>query len=312
MADTSTHPRSLLARIFITPAEPRLRAGWRLTLQSLLLLVLVFVFSLPVELFFYFKPLTNPYLQQLFSGMGVLIAVTLSVYLARRWFDRRTFSSLGLRWNRRAGRDFTVGLLAAGVMLGLVFVIELAFGWLQIDGFAWQTAHPLQTWSGVLVMLFVFIAVGWQEELLSRGYWLQNLSAGLNLFWGVLISSLLFSLGHLANPNFSWLAVGGLLLAGIFLAYAYLRTGQLWLSIGLHVGWNFFEGPIFGFPVSGLTSFPVVISHTAKGPELITGGNFGPEAGLILIPAIAMGLFIVWWYTRQLVPSLSLPSARAG
>jgi len=311
MADTPNPPRSFIARIFFSPAQPRLRAGWRLTLQALMLLALVLMFSLPVELFFYFKSLANPYLQQLLSGLGALIAITLSVYLARRGLDRRTFSSLGLRWDRGAGRDFTFGLLAAGVMLGLVFVLELAFGWLQIDGFAWQTAHPLQTWFGLLAMLLVFISVGWQEELLSRGYWLQNLSAGLNLFWGVLISSLLFAVGHLVNPNFSWMAVGGLLLAGIFLAYAYLRTGQLWLSIGLHVGWNFFEGPVFGFPVSGLTSFPIVISQKTNGPELITGGNFGPEAGLILLPAIAMGFFIVWWYTRQRVPSLSLPSERS-
>ena len=303
MADTSNRPRSFLARIFISPAEPRLRAGWRITLQSLLLFALLLVFSLPFELFFYFIPLGNPYLQQLFSGLAALIAITLSVYLARRWLDRRTFSSLGLRWGRQAGRDFTFGLLAAGVILGLVFALELAFGWLQIDGFAWQTAQPLQTWFGLLVMLLVFVAVGWQEELLSRGYWLQNLSVGLNLFWGVLISSLLFAVSHLANPNISWLAVGGLLLAGIFLAYAYLRTGQLWLSIGLHVGWNFFEGPVFGFPVSGLIDYPVVISHHAYGPELMTGGNFGPEAGLILLPGIAVGFFIVWWYTRQRVPS---------
>jgi len=308
MAVTSRHPRSFPARIFISPEEPRLRAGWRLTLQSLLLFALVIVFSLPVELSFYLKPLDNPYLQQLLSGLATLIAITLSVYLARRWFDRRKFSSLGLLWDRQAGRDFTFGLLAAGVMLGLVFVLELAFGWLQVDGFAWQTAPPLQTWYGLLVMLLVFVAVGWQEELLSRGYWLQNLTAGLNLFWGVLISSLLFAVSHLANPNFSWLAVGGLLLAGLFLAFAYLRTGQLWLSIGLHVGWNFFEGPIFGFPVSGLTGFPVVISQNASGPELITGGNFGPEAGLILLPGMAVGFFIVWWYTRQRVPSPSVSS----
>lgn len=303
MADTSNRPRSILARIFISPAEPRLRAGWRLTLQSLLLFALLLVFSLPFELFFIFRPLGNPYLQQLFSGLAALIAISLSVYLARRWLDRRTFSSLGLRSGWQAGRDFAFGLLAAGVMLGLVFVLELAFGWLQIDGFVWQTAQPAQTWFGLLLMLLVFIAVGWQEELLSRGYWLQNLSAGLNLFWGVLISSLLFAVSHLANPDFSWLAVGGLLLAGVFLAYAYLRTGQLWLTIGLHVGWNFFEGPIFGFPVSGLTGFPVIISHNNSGSELITGGNFGPEAGLILLPGIAVGFLIVWWYTRQRMPS---------
>lgn len=307
MADTSNRSPSLLTHIFISPSEPRLRAGWRLMLQSLMLLALLLLFSLPFEILFYFRPLDNPYLQQLFSGLSALVAITLSIYLARRWLDRRTFPSLGLRLDRQAGGDFTIGLLGAGLILGLVFFLELAFGWLQIEGFTWQTAQPFQTGLELLVMFLVFVAVGWQEELLSRGYWLQNLTVGLNIFWGVLISSLMFAVSHLANPDFSWLALGGLLLAGAFLAYAYLRTGQLWLSIGLHVGWNFFEGPIFGFPVSGLNDFPAVILHNGSGPELITGGNFGPEAGLILIPGLAVGFLFVWWFTRQRVPSPSLP-----
>jgi hypothetical protein len=147
-------------------------------------------------------------------------------------------------------------------------------------------------------MFLFFILVGWNEELLSRGYHLQTIASGTNRFWGVILSSLIFGLLHIGNPNATWVSASGIFLAGLFMAYAYLRTGQLWLSIGLHIGWNFFEGPVFGFPVSGLNTFHS--THiTVTGPELWTGGAFGPEAGLIVLPALLVGTILVWACTRN-------------
>jgi membrane protease YdiL (CAAX protease family) len=90
--------------------------------------------------------------------------------------------------------------------------------------------------------------------------------------------------------------------AGLFLAFGYLRTRQLWLPIGLHIGWNFFEGPVFGFAVSGTGSF-TLIRQVPTGPDLLTGGAFGPEAGLIVIPALLLGGLLIYWYTRKKVLS---------
>jgi membrane protease YdiL (CAAX protease family) len=84
----------------------------------------------------------------------------------------------------------------------------------------------------------------------------------------------------------------------LFLALPYLLTRQLWLSIGLHIGWNFFEGVVFGFQVSGLDTFRL-LRHTVSGPELWTGGVFGPEAGLLVIPAIILGSLLVVAYTKS-------------
>jgi membrane protease YdiL (CAAX protease family) len=95
----------------------------------------------------------------------------------------------------------------------------------------------------------------------------------------------------------NWLAAAGLFLAGMFLAFAYTRTRQLWLPIGLHIGWNFFEGTVFGFPVSGL-GLSGIIEHSVNGPVQFTGGAFGPEAGLVLLPALALGTILVYYYTR--------------
>ncbi len=186
-------------------------------------------------------------------------------------------------------------------MMGAIYLIEWSVGWLTFDGFAWETDDIPTLLGGTLGMLAVFILVGWNEELLFRGYRLQNLADGLNPFWGILLSSLWFGIAHLANPNSeAKISVAiGILLAGVFLAYGYLTTKQLWLPIGLHVGWNFFEGVGFGFPVSGLDIYRLT-RITVSGPELWTGGAFGPEAGLILLPGLLFGTILVFAYSHFL------------
>jgi hypothetical protein len=181
-------------------------------------------------------------------------------------------------------------------MMLAIYFIQRAGGWLTFEGFAWQSVSNQQTLLATVIMALIFIIVGWQEELLFRGYLLQNTSEGLNLFWGILLSSLVFSLGHLSNPNMGLMPVTGLFLAGLFLAFAYSRTRQLWLPIGLHIGWNFFESTVLGFPVSGLNLFRL-IEQSISGPDWLTGGAFGPEAGLVLLPALALGTILVYYYT---------------
>lgn len=113
----------------------------------------------------------------------------------------------------------------------------------------------------------------------------------------MLISSAIFGLLHLGNPNATWASAAGIFFAGLFLALGFVRTGQLWLSIGLHIGWNFFEGIVFGFPVSGFATFPL-IRYSISGPTLWSGGAFGPEAGLIVLPALFLGALLIGLYTR--------------
>ncbi len=297
-----------MARLFFTPAERRPRAGFRLLGQLILMgIILGFIICLLAVLILLRPNISNQIV--FFLGQAAAFpAVTLSVYLARRWLDRRSFASLGLHWDAYAARDLLVGFGIAGISMGLIFALQWSAGWLDVQGYSWQHEGLAVTIGGPLAMLLAFIIVGWQEELLHRGYWLQNLAEGLNLFWGVLISSCAFSLTHLANPNLSIAAILGLFLAGIFLAYGYLRTRQLWLPIGLHIGWNFFEGTVFGFPVSGLEDMPGLLYSRVDGPELLTGGAFGPEAGLVLLPALALGAGLVYLYTRRRKPDIRASS----
>jgi len=301
MEEPTPARRPWLQKLFISPDESRLRAAWRLLGQLLLLVLGIAILG----------GLANWFLGPLddisYGGFLLLttlitgLAITLSIIIARRLLDRRTFTSLGLKGNRQAIYDLFFGIVLTGLMIGLIYLLEWAAGWLTVESLAWQSESWGNLTASILIMVILFGLVGWQEELISRGYWLQNLRAGLNLSLGVLLSSAFFALAHSFNPNLSWQAFLGLFLSGLFLAYGYLRTRQLWLPIGLHIGWNFFEGTMFGFPVSG-QYFYQVIRQTVSGPDIITGGAFGPEGGLILLPALLLGTVGVFFYTKNRIP----------
>lgn len=297
--------RNLLSWIFISPDEPRLRAGWRLLIQTVLMILASIVFSLIAGLITI--GISSENLDLFLSQIVELLAFGCSIYIARRFLDRRSFSSLGLNPGRTVLPDLLAGIAITFVIMGLIFAVEAALGWLTFEAFAWQVDSPANVLTNVLVFFLAFILVGWNEELLSRGYHLQTIASGLNLFWGVVISSAIFGVLHLGNPNATWVSAVGIFLAGVFLSYGYVRTRQLWLPIGLHIGWNFFEGVIFGFPVSGLDIYRLT-RHQVHGPEIWTGGAFGPEAGLIIIPALVIGSVLIYFYTRKRNPAETPPS----
>ncbi|MGB5843128.1 MAG: CPBP family intramembrane glutamic endopeptidase, partial [Anaerolineales bacterium] len=193
--------RSFLQKIFISPQEPRLRAGWRLLLQSVLLAFFLALLGLLANRGLGFISDISYAGFLLLGTLVTTLAITFSVYLARRFLDQRSFTSLGLQVNSQAVIDILYGVGLTGLMIGIIFLGLWALGWLQIESFAWQVENWGSVTASILVMVALFTLVSWQEELLTRGYWLQNLSAGLSQSLGVLISSALFALAHWFNPN---------------------------------------------------------------------------------------------------------------
>jgi membrane protease YdiL (CAAX protease family) len=287
-----TPDRSFLDRIFLSPDEPRLRAGWRLLIQT----VLLFVFGAVISIAAGFLGQLDGSL--LWAQILNFMIVTGSVYVARRWLDKRSFESLGLKLDGQTLPDILTGIAITFVQIGFIYILMLGLGWLTFEGFAWEFDPINVVIGGVVTFFITFIIAGWNEELLSRGYHLQTIASGLNLSWGVIISSAVFGLLHIFNPNATWVSALGIFFAGVYFAYAYIRTRQLWLSIGLHIGWNFFEGVVFGFPVSGLDMYALT-RIKVEGPEIWTGGAFGPEAGLIVLPSLILGGFLIYFYTMK-------------
>jgi len=278
-----------------------------LAVQTFVLLSFGLCISIPlVAVLFLLDPSIIAALQlkpeyMLLATLGEAIAITVSVFLARRFLDKQPIESLGLKLNIQALFDLLTGIGVTFLQMGFTYLLMFNLGWLTFEGFAWEFDPIGLVIKNALLFFFIFILVGWNEELLSRGYHLQTIVSGINLFWGVIISSAVFGLLHIFNPGATWVSTTGILFAGLFLAYGYVRTKQLWLSIGLHIGWNFFEGVVFGFPVSGLDIYALT-RIKVTGPELWTGGAFGPEAGLIVLPSLIVGAGLIYWFTKNRMP----------
>ena len=144
----------------------------------------------------------------------------------------------------------------------------------------------------------VGLAVGWSEELIFRGYLVQNIEQGISLTVAVVLSCLFYGVVHMFNPNAGWLS--GLIIVGFgyIRVLGWLTTSQLWFGMGMHSAWNFFQGPIFGFNVSG-TEAETLIHHTVTGPAWLTGGEFGPEGSVIIIPILALAVLAMHAWTRK-------------
>lgn len=233
-----------------------------------------------------------------------LAIITISVFLVVRIADEYDITSLGLKRDHWAMLDFTAGIAITFVATGLLFLLLLGFGWIRIEGFAWQSRTAGTVFLNILGTFLVFAFVGWSEELLARGFHLQTIQRGLNKFWGVFLSSLIFAYMHRCNPGMTW---GGLLFifcVGLVMAYAYLQSGQLWLSMGLHAGWDFFVVVVFfGVPIGGLEFFhlmdvSVITSATATAI---------PFWGFL---ALAICLILIRSYVRAKDQRISVPVAK--
>ena len=297
-----------LRRLFWNPAERRPRLIWRLAGLGLILFILLPLFQAAAviagSLFFpppgssWDSPLTL-FTLTLASGL----AVALSVVLAARILDRRRTRDLGLELSRAWWTDLGLGFALGAALLALVFGAELALGWIEIEGFATSPPGGPSFPARLGLAALFYIAVGFYEEFFTRGYLIKNLAEGLSgkplsrpaaILIAYTLTSALFGALHAANPNATPFAVLNIALAGLLLGGGYLFTGDLAIPIGLHISWNFFQGPVFGFPVSGASLLGLSVFQVQQlGPALWTGGPFGPEGGLIGTLTILLGLGII-------------------
>lgn len=180
----------------------------------------------------------------------------------------------------------------AGLFLGFGFIsLIMLLMWLS-GGYK---IHGFNSPSAVWPFLIMAVQAGIVEEILSRGIIFRIAEEGIGTWWSVLLSALIFGFMHLGNPNASWFSsVSIALTAGVVLAMLYVITRQLWIPIGMHIGWNLTLGGIYGAPVSGGETGGLVQAGF-YGPEWLTGGAFGPEASVLSIGVFSVfGVFLFW------------------
>jgi len=309
---------SHLRRFFIR--EGWLHPGWRVTLYFIATLASLLLTQVPIALAYVaYLTLSGLPLEAVLlelerlplaltlpltiAELGVVLLLT---YLFRRFLDRQSFASLGFMRRRGWLWEIGLGLILGFVLMGGIFLVEWAGGWLTVGDEVWR----FQALGPALLMLAgyftLFTLAGAFEEIMFRGYILQNLREWPGTILAVVISSILFGLVHGLNPSFNLFAALNIALAGLAYCYAYLITGNLWLPLAFHFSWNFFQGPVFSFPVSGMSSGGLLLTQVSQTGSAITGGAFGPEGGLTGLGAQLLGLLILWlWAKRRAVVELT-------
>ncbi len=224
----------------------------------------------------------NPFqtLSQLLQSQWLWLLVLLecivslvSVWLFRRWIDRKNFASLGLEPAAHTSES------VAGLFMGLA-LLGISALCLFFSGHAKWTDMVFDAQS-LTISIGLLIIIALSEELVFRGYILDNLLDTFNNKWIALaVSALLFASFHITNPGMNSLAFANLFLAGLLLGINYIHTRNLWFSFLFHFSWNFFQGPILGFNVSGL-HLPSLLQLETSGDALITGSDFGLEGSML-------------------------------
>ena len=258
-------------RVAFFDEQDRLREGWRVlgylaaAYVMLLIAEVIYGMAAPRRL-----PLVEPWIEGL-------------AYAIPTWFclrlEESTLASIGFQMDKRWLRDLGMGTLGGGCIMGVTALIIFAVG-----GFHW--ARNPSIGAGALVRgVCLYLGVALAEETYFRGYPFQRLTRSIGFPAAQIVFAFFFAYMHWGNPGMhgatkAW-ATLNIGLAALLLGLAYLRTGSLALPIGIHLGWNWTQGSLLGFGVSGTTDTPGLWSPVFQGrPMWLTGGAFGLEASL--------------------------------
>ncbi|MBQ3216949.1 MAG: CPBP family intramembrane metalloprotease, partial [Oscillospiraceae bacterium] len=207
--------------------------------------------------------------------------------------EKRSFRSMGFvkeGWLLNYLKGFLIGT----AMLFVCAAIAWALGALD---FSFAKRIPV---FYIIAFLFGFLIQGMSEEVLLRGYFMVSLANRCHVALAVTISSIAFSLLHLMNPGISLLALVNIGLFGGFMGVYVLRTDDLWGACAIHSAWNFVQGNILGIQVSGTGQLPTVaVMQPVAGMDLLSGGRFGLEAGLIVTIVTATAICFTLFLPRK-------------
>ena len=285
--------------------QPMIRQGWLRVLIFLIafvaMLILITRFVLPWIPTSGSSPTQETEETQAaqFSLFVTLAITSLASYLLvlvfRRFIDRQTVNSLGFQL-----RGYTAHA-AAGFLLGLVLIGIGTLALILTNNFEWidMQADPLQLFLTLGLMIIIALA----EELAFRGYILGNLMDSMNKWLALVISAFVFSLFHGNNPAIDIIPLVNLFLGDLLLGINYIYTRNLWFGILFHFTWNFYQGGLLGYDVSGLRLHSLLL-HERTGEGWLTGGTFGFEGSVICtVLCVFATVFLAWIYENKTRPA---------
>src|SRR5215207_742345 len=277
----------------------RLRSGWRVLLYVFAFIAASFLLATALRIAYAIvvsltslPRQSNPVPDFIFR-ITLLAAALIAGYLCVRLFEGLPWRSLGLTLHTGWLRDLIIGSVVGFVSLAVAVGIARIAGGVS---FSVNNAGIGSIGKAVFGSAMLLFVAALAEEAMFRGYPLQTLTRARLAWLGVLLTSVPFGLVHLSNPNVvPGVTFANTVLAGLWLAAAYLRTRSLWLPLGVHWAWNWSLGAVFGLPISGIkvVTQPLLTANDA-GPFWLTGGTYGIEGGVACTIALALSTIFLW------------------
>ena len=290
--------------------EPRIKNGWlrAILFMPIWLVIMGLVQGIGVVLVMVVSgvDMANPdSAEALFGEMGFdsptmliltvfsLLGSFLALWVATKFIDRKPLMSIGLSVKDKTN-EMLIGLAFALAFIGGLFAILWLMGAITVTGFVGFK-------PGVFIVSMMLFMAAFDEELIFRGYILNNMMDATSNRWIALAgSSVLFALLHAGNPSIwsTWVPMTELFAAGFILGISYTFTKNLWFPTFFHFGWNFFQG-LLGFEISGLNVDSwKMISHENSGnvPDIVSGGSFGIEGSVITLSCTIICTYLIFKY----------------
>ena len=292
---------------FIDPQSKLLRSGWR-ALLFLVLSPFAFILLAP------FLPASEIGAAGIGVNFPTIISYVVQVawlilasWVCLKYLEKMRLASLGCAFFRGWWREMWLGFVIAAVMMAAVVVLQAVGSGtrLMLNPLFWKTADGVRSLDFIglkmiaqdfVLSLLLFALAAAFEELLFRGYPFQTLlRGGVPAAVPIILLSVFFGVVHLGNPSSTMFSTVNTMLAGVWLAVAYLKTRSLWFPTALHLGWNWMMGAFFGIPVSGLklVRYPIYLAAN-DGPVWLTGGSYGCEGGVAATVVLVIATLVIW------------------
>jgi CAAX protease family protein len=215
--------------------------------------------------------------------------VTLATWIVSR-MEKRPLGDYGIPLRGIFGLRFWEGCLWGFAMLSAILLVLRVTGHFQIDSVALAGGAA---WRYALGWGAVFLAVAVHEEFAFRGYWLFAFARFRGFWKAALLTSFVFGIAHLGNPNENVLGILQVVVIGLLFCLMIRRTGTLWFALGFHAAWDWAETFFYGTPDSGLLGLGRYLNTSVQGPKWLTGGSAGPEGSVIAFLVILLCALLV-------------------
>ncbi len=228
-------------------------------------------------------------LELLSSYLQDIVMIVIAVVAWKRLMHM-PLSKMGLVSVKVHSGKLLTGLILGAASMSIVFILYILTG--SAETIFRMPYFSVELALGLLFYLLLHILVGAAEEIFVRGFLMSVLRESNSTAVSAVISAVIFALLHSGNSGIGMLPYINITLAGILFSYMYIKSGNLWMSIGYHITWNYFQGNIFGFLVSGQYTRGIITTKI-RGNDILNGGAFGPEGGLIVTAVFLAGFLFV-------------------